>query len=44
MAPKNEVDATVIEALAERLAKIDRGDDVMVPTKPAPKTSDDIPF
>jgi hypothetical protein len=32
----------VIEALAERLAKIDRGDDVMVPTQA--KTSDDIPF
>jgi len=38
------VDATVIEALAERVAKIDRGDDVKAPTKPAPKTSDDIPF
>jgi hypothetical protein len=44
MAPKNEVDATVIEALAERVAKIDRGDDVKAPTKPTPKTSDDIPF
>lgn len=42
MTPKNEVDDDVIEALAERVSKIDRGDDVKAPTKA--KTSDDIPF
>jgi hypothetical protein len=49
MTPKNEFDDDVIEALAERVSKIDRGDDVKVPAKPSAKPAavadgDDIPF